>query len=52
MDYVNKSLHQNKQTKVAVVLAHDADNKQLTADSLDMVIDYFEENGYSFGILK
>ena len=52
VDYVNKSLHQNKQTKVAVVLAHDADNKQLTADSLDMVIDYFEENGYSFGILK
>lgn len=52
VDYLDKSLHRNKQTRIAVVLAHDAENKQLTADSLNQVIDYFIENGYEFGILK
>lgn len=52
VQYVHKSLKLNKQTRIAVVLAHDAENKQLTADSLDKLIDYFKDNGYEFGILK
>lgn len=50
--YMDKSLKLNKQTRIAVVLAHDAENKQLTADSVSKLIDYFKENGYEFGILK
>lgn len=52
VDYVDKSLNQNKQKDIAVVLCHDAENKQLTANSLRSVIKYFRENGYEFGILK
>ena len=50
--YLNHSLNKNKNTKIAVVLAHDARNKQLTADSLSEVIKYFRDRGYEFGILK
>lgn len=52
INYLSKSLHQNLHSEVAVVLMHDAANKQLTADSLQSVIDYFKENNYKFGILK
>lgn len=52
VEYVNKSLNENKNTQIAVVLMHDATNKQLTADSLQSVIDYFKDHGYKFGILK
>lgn len=52
VDYVDKSLNKNKNKDIAVVLCHDAENKQLTADSLRSVIKYFRENGYEFGILK
>ncbi len=52
VDYLAKSLHQNLHSEVAVVLMHDAVNKQLTADNLQAVIDYFKENDYKFGILK
>lgn len=52
VNYLDKSLNQNKNTKIAVVLAHDAKNKQLTADSLRDVIKYFKDRGYEFGILK
>ncbi|MET3617668.1 peptidoglycan/xylan/chitin deacetylase (PgdA/CDA1 family) [Peptoniphilus olsenii] len=52
VEYVRKSLQENKSTNIAVVLSHDAINKQLTADSLSSVIKYFRDNGYEFGILK
>lgn len=52
VQYVEHSLNKNDNKKIAVVLAHDAENKQLTVDSLQSVIDYFKENGYKFGILK
>lgn len=52
INYLSKSLHQNLHSDVAVVLMHDAKNKQLTADSLQAVIDYFKENNYKFCILK
>lgn len=52
INYLSKSLHQNVHSDIAVVLMHDATNKQLTADSLQAVIDYFKENDYKFCILK
>lgn len=52
VEYINKTLHKNKKTNIAVVLSHDANNKQLTADALSSVIKYFRDNGYVFGILK
>lgn len=52
VEMVDKTLKKNLHTDVAVVLMHDAKNKQLTADSLQGVIDYFKDNGYTFGILK
>ncbi|MBL7575904.1 Peptidoglycan/xylan/chitin deacetylase, PgdA/CDA1 family [Peptoniphilus asaccharolyticus DSM 20463] len=52
IETLDKSLNQNLHTDVAVVLMHDATNKQLSADSLQDVIDYFKEHNYKFGILK
>lgn len=52
VEYVDKSLNKNKNTKIAVVLLHDAENKQLTADSLPEVIKYFRDRGYEFGVLR
>lgn len=52
IDYLAKSLHQNVHSDVAVVLMHDAVNKQLTADSLQSIINYFKDNNYKFCILK
>lgn len=52
VEYLDKSLNENKNTKIAVVLSHDAMNKQLTADSLSEVIKYFRDRDYEFGLLK
>lgn len=52
VDYLDKSLNQNLHSDIAVVLMHDATNKQLTADSLNSVIKYFKEHNYKFGVLK
>lgn len=52
VNILHKSLNQNLHNEVAVVLMHDAANKQITANSLQSVIDYFKENNYKFGILK
>lgn len=52
VNYIAKSLHQNIHSNVAVVLMHDATNKQLTVDSLQSIINYFKENNYKFCILK
>ncbi|WP_071025565.1 polysaccharide deacetylase family protein [Peptoniphilus raoultii] len=50
--YVEKNLAKNSNTKIAVVLAHDATGKELTVESLPEVINYFKSEGYKFGILK
>lgn len=50
--FLDKSLKSAGHPKMAVVLMHDAENKQLTADSLGDVIEYLREQGYTFGILK
>lgn len=52
VNYLDKSLHENKNAKIAVVLAHDATNKQLTVDSLSSIIKYFKDRDYEFGVLK
>lgn len=52
LETLDKTLNQNLHTDVAVVLMHDATNKQLSVDSLQDVIDYFKEHNYKFGILK
>lgn len=52
VEYVDKTLNKNKNTKIAVVLMHDAENKQLTADSLNEVIKYFRDRNYEFGVLR
>jgi peptidoglycan/xylan/chitin deacetylase (PgdA/CDA1 family) len=51
-DYVMSSLNYTKIKSVVVVLMHDATNKQLTPESLPMIIAEFKEQGYKFGILK
>lgn len=50
--YVETSLNKNVHTNVAVVLMHDAVNKQMTVEALPGIIKYFKDNGYTFGILK
>ncbi|MGO3752363.1 MAG: polysaccharide deacetylase family protein [Peptoniphilaceae bacterium] len=50
--YLDKSLNKNTHKNVTVVLMHDATNKQLTADSLQSIIDYFKDKNYKFAILK
>lgn len=52
VETVDKTLNQNLHTNIAVILMHDAKNKQLTADALQDVINYFKDHGYKFGILK
>lgn len=52
VNYLDKSLHQNEETRLAVVLMHDAMNKQHTADALPSIINYFKERGYEFALLK
>lgn len=52
LNYVKSTLEQNTNKDKAVVLMHDAGNKQLTADALPQVIQYLRDSGYSFGILK
>ncbi|MDO5713265.1 MAG: polysaccharide deacetylase family protein [Tissierellia bacterium] len=50
--FLDKSLKAANHPEMAVVLMHDAESKQLTADSLDSIIKYFRDEGYKFGILK
>lgn len=50
--YIDKTLHKNLHSDVAVVLMHDASNKQLTVNSLNSIIKYFKDNDYKFCILK
>lgn len=50
--FLDKSLKAAKHPEMAVVLMHDAENKQLTANTLPDIIQYFKDKGYKFGILK
>lgn len=52
VEYVKWSLEKNENKEKAVILLHDAENKQLTADALPSVIQYLRDQGYTFGILK
>lgn len=52
VEYLDKSLKANRHQNMAVVLMHDAENKSLTLEALPDVIDYFQEEGYTFGILN
>lgn len=52
VDYVDLSLQNSNNPDIAVLLFHDAANKQLTADALPAVIQYLRDKGYSFGILE
>ena len=52
IDFLDKTVKSANHPEMAVVLMHDAENKQLTADSLDEIIQYFKKEGYKFGILK
>ncbi len=50
--FVMESLVYTNVKDVIVVLMHDAENKEMTTESLPMIIDTLREEGYKFGILK
>lgn len=52
VEFLKKSMPKNDDASVVVVLMHDAETKQLSADALPHVIDALRADGYSFGILK
>ena len=52
MEFLKKSMPKNDDASVIVILMHDAETKQLSADALPHVIDALRDDGYSFGILK
>ena len=52
VEFLKKSMPKNDDASVIVILMHDAETKQLSADALPHVIDALRADGYSFGILK
>ncbi len=52
VEFLKKSMPKNEDGSVIVILMHDAETKQLSADALPGVIDALRSDGYSFGILK
>ena len=52
VEFLKKSMPKNDDASVVVILMHDAETKQLSADALPHVIDALRADGYSFGILK
>ena len=52
VEFLKKSMPKNDDASVIVILMHDAEAKQLSADALPHVIDALRDDGYSFGILK
>lgn len=52
IQYTINSLNKNVHNNVAVVLMHDAINKQVTVNALPGIIKYFKDNNYKFCILK
>ena len=52
VEFLKKSMPKNDDASVIVILMHDAETKQLSADALPHVIDVLRADGYSFGILK
>lgn len=51
-EFLKKSMPKNDDASVIVILMHDAETKQLSADALPHVIDALRADGYSFGVLK
>ncbi|VEJ36115.1 Bifunctional xylanase/deacetylase precursor [Aedoeadaptatus ivorii] len=52
VEFMNRSIAANTDNSVVVILMHDAESKQLTANALGDVIDSLKSQGYEFGILK
>lgn len=52
VSFLDTSIRANGESSIVVVLMHDAETKQLTADALGDVIDHLRSEGYEFGILK
>ena len=52
VEFLKKSMPKNDDASVIVILMHDAETKQLSADALPHVIDALRADGYSFGVLK
>ena len=52
VEFLDKSIKANKDSSIIVILMHDAENKQLTANAVGQIIDHLRSEGYEFGILK
>lgn len=52
VEFTHKTLKQNNNQDIVVILMHDAMDKSLTAQALPDIIDSLRDEGYSFGILK
>ncbi|MCD1147248.1 polysaccharide deacetylase [Peptoniphilus sp. KCTC 25270] len=52
ISFFEKSISRADNQDVLVVLMHDAQNKQLTLDTLPDVIHWLKDEGYTFGILR
>ncbi|MGT2906650.1 polysaccharide deacetylase family protein [Streptococcus dentiloxodontae] len=52
MTYLQNSMRKFPDSPVKVVLMHDITGKELTAQTLPQIIEYFQNQGYSFGVLE
>jgi len=52
MAYMDDSQKYFPETTVKVVLMHDTAGKELTVQTLPQIIDYFKNQGYTFGVLE
>ena len=52
MAYLDGSQKYFPETEVKVVLMHDTAGKELTAQTLPQIIEYYQNQGYTFGVLE
>ncbi|AXT15850.1 Peptidoglycan N-acetylglucosamine deacetylase [Streptococcus thermophilus] len=52
MAYMDDSQKYFPETTVKVVLMHDTAGKELTVQTLPQIIEYFKNQGYTFGVLE
>ena len=52
MAYMDGSQKYFPETTVKVVLMHDTAGKELTVQTLPQIIEYFKNQGYTFGVLE
>ena len=52
MAYMDDSQKYFPETTVKVLLMHDTAGKELTVQTLPQIIDYFKNQGYTFGVLE